>query len=118
MITGAERGGNWRRGRRSGTIGRRLVVPRLGMRATRGIGVMIVRHGYRFRRLAAPILGLALVLGHTPGAAGQGPAPAAPASGLLPGAQDGFVDSGGVKIHYVSLGRSQDPLLIMIHGFP
>lgn len=30
--------------------------------------------------------------------------------------QHGFADSGGVKIHYVTLG--QGPLLVMIHGFP
>jgi pimeloyl-ACP methyl ester carboxylesterase len=50
--------------------------------------------------------------------ADQGAEPAAPASSLLPGAEEGFVDSGGVKIHYVSLGRKEDPLLVMIHGFP
>jgi epoxide hydrolase 4 len=44
--------------------------------------------------------------------------PAPPASSLLPGAEDGFVDSGGVKIHYVSLGRKEDPLVVLIHGFP
>ena len=51
-------------------------------------------------------------------ARGQTPEPAAPASSLLPGAEEGFVDSGGVKIHYVSLGKKEDPLLVMIHGFP
>jgi len=30
--------------------------------------------------------------------------------------QSGFVDSGGVKIHYVTKG--QGPLLLMVHGFP
>jgi epoxide hydrolase 4 len=30
--------------------------------------------------------------------------------------QDGFVDSGGVKIHYVTLGKG--PLVVMLHGFP
>jgi pimeloyl-ACP methyl ester carboxylesterase len=40
------------------------------------------------------------------------------ASSLLPGAEEGYVDSGGVKIHYVSLGREDDPLIVMIHGFP
>ena len=34
------------------------------------------------------------------------------------GAAEGFVDSGGVKIHYVSLGKKEDPLLVMVHGFP
>jgi epoxide hydrolase 4 len=48
----------------------------------------------------------------------QGPEPGAPASSLLPGSEEGFVDSSGVKIHYVSLGRSQDPLIVLIHGFP
>jgi len=31
---------------------------------------------------------------------------------------EGFVDSSGVKIHYVSLGKKDDPLLVMVHGFP
>jgi epoxide hydrolase 4 len=51
-------------------------------------------------------------------AADQSPEPVAPASSLLPGSEEGFVDSGGVKIHYVSLGQSQDPLVVLIHGFP
>src|SRR6516164_9457739 len=29
---------------------------------------------------------------------------------------DGFVDSGGVKIHYVTKGKG--PLIILMHGFP
>jgi epoxide hydrolase 4 len=37
---------------------------------------------------------------------------------LLPGAEEGFVDSDGVKIHYVSLGKKEDLLLVMVHGFP
>jgi pimeloyl-ACP methyl ester carboxylesterase len=40
------------------------------------------------------------------------------AATLLSGAEEGFVDSGGIKIHYVSLGRAEDPLMVMIHGFP
>ncbi len=40
------------------------------------------------------------------------------ASSLLPGARDEYVDSGGLKIHCVSLGRTGSPLLVMIHGFP
>jgi epoxide hydrolase 4 len=48
----------------------------------------------------------------------QTPEPAAPASSLLPGALEGFVDSDGVKIHYVGLGKKEDPLLVMVHGFP
>jgi pimeloyl-ACP methyl ester carboxylesterase len=31
-------------------------------------------------------------------------------------AEDGYVDSNGVKIHYVSQGKG--PLVVMIHGFP
>lgn len=34
----------------------------------------------------------------------------------LPGASEGYADSDGVKIHYVTMG--QGPLLVMIHGFP
>src|SRR5205807_7434651 len=30
--------------------------------------------------------------------------------------EDGFADSGGVKIHYVTSGKG--PLVIMLHGFP
>lgn len=30
--------------------------------------------------------------------------------------EDGFVDSAGVKIHYVTMGKG--PLLVLIHGFP
>src|SRR5204862_2952306 len=30
--------------------------------------------------------------------------------------EEGFADSGGVKIHYVTAGKG--PLLILIHGFP
>jgi epoxide hydrolase 4 len=40
------------------------------------------------------------------------------ASVLISGAEDGSIDSSGVKIHYVSLGKPEDPLLVMIHGFP
>ncbi len=64
--------------------------------------------------------GLALVFGFSMRIAAQeaDPAAAEPASSLLLGAHDGFVDSGGIKIHYVSLGRPRDPLLVLIHGFP
>src|SRR5262245_56081359 len=30
--------------------------------------------------------------------------------------EDGYADSNGVKIHYVTLGKG--PLVVMIHGFP
>ena len=66
------------------------------------------------RSVMALLIGLGLVTVAT----GQVPEAAPPASTLLPGAEEGFVDSGGVKIHYVSLGRPEDPLLVMIHGFP
>src|SRR5262245_10215121 len=79
---------------------------------------MYVRLGLSGRRLATTLLGLALVLGLSTASAGAQPKAAPAASDLLPGAEEGFVDSGGVKIHYVSLGRSQDPLIVMIHGFP
>ncbi|MDA7977765.1 MAG: alpha/beta hydrolase [Pirellulales bacterium] len=42
--------------------------------------------------------------------------PQSPELAELPGATEGFVDSGGVKIHYVTMGNG--PLLVMIHGFP
>ena len=31
---------------------------------------------------------------------------------------DGYADSGGVRIHYVTLGNPKDPPVLMIHGFP
>src|SRR5437762_4916733 len=30
--------------------------------------------------------------------------------------EDGYADSGGVKIHYVTLGKG--PLVVLLHGFP
>jgi pimeloyl-ACP methyl ester carboxylesterase len=65
-------------------------------------------------------VGLVLVSGCSVRALARGPEPPAaePASSFLPGAEDGFVDSGGVKIHYVSLGQTQNPLMVLIHGFP
>ncbi len=41
-----------------------------------------------------------------------------PASTWIPGAEDGFVHSGTVNIHFVQLGKKDSPLLVMIHGFP
>ena len=32
--------------------------------------------------------------------------------------QDGYADSGGVRIHYATLGNPKDPPVLMIHGFP
>jgi epoxide hydrolase 4 len=68
----------------------------------------------------AVALGLMLLVGSSTRLAAQAvdPAAAEPASSLLLGAHDGMVNSGGVKIHYVSLGRPRDPLLVLIHGFP
>jgi epoxide hydrolase 4 len=51
-------------------------------------------------------------------AGGQTGDPPGAASSLLPGAAEGVVDSGDVKIHYVSLGKQDSPLLVMVHGFP
>ncbi len=63
-------------------------------------------------------LGLAALLVSQASAQQPGSEPAPAAASLLPGASDGYVDSAGVKIHYVSLGRNQDPLMVLIHGFP
>ena len=32
--------------------------------------------------------------------------------------QHGYVDSGGVKIHFASYGKADAPLIVMVHGFP
>ncbi len=32
--------------------------------------------------------------------------------------ENGYADSGGVKIHYAALGDKKNPLVVMIHGFP
>jgi pimeloyl-ACP methyl ester carboxylesterase len=32
--------------------------------------------------------------------------------------EDGYADSGGVKIHYAAIGDKNKPLIVMIHGFP
>jgi pimeloyl-ACP methyl ester carboxylesterase len=39
-----------------------------------------------------------------------------PASAEELGGEDGFVDSDGVKIHYVTMGKG--PLVVLTHGFP
>ena len=67
-------------------------------------------------RLPAVWLGLSLIAGATTLA--QDPVASPAASTFLPGARDHFVDSGGVRIHCVSLGRREAPLLVLIHGFP
>ena len=33
-------------------------------------------------------------------------------------AENGYADSGGVRIHYATLGNPKDPPVLMIHGFP
>src|SRR5208283_3891415 len=66
--------------------------------------------------ILAVSFGLFLIAGGSVVAQGNGTAPAA--SSLLPGAREDYVDSGGVRIHCVSLGRSESPLLVLIHGFP
>ena len=79
---------------------------------------MNLRYGFRSRWLARAILALVPLLGQACGADEPGKDQGPPASSLLPGAEEGFVDSGGVRIHYVSLGKGEDPLLVLIHGFP
>jgi len=61
-------------------------------------------------------LGLFLIAGESAVAQGNGTTPAA--SSLLPGAREDYVDSGGVRVHCMSLGREGSPLLVLIHGFP
>ncbi len=46
-------------------------------------------------------------------ASGSGSAPVA---SVLDSVEHGFVDSGGVKIHYAEMGSG--PLVVMLHGFP
>jgi pimeloyl-ACP methyl ester carboxylesterase len=67
-----------------------------------------------------PILtaALALTCGHERPLLAHDLPPAPSASALVAGANDGYVDSGGVKIHFVSLGRRDAPLLVLVHGFP
>jgi epoxide hydrolase 4 len=86
---------------------------------------MNTQRSFVSRRMIRTWQGMALAIGlrlvgldSLARAAEQTPEPIAPASSLLPGSEEGFVDSEGVKIHYVSLGRSQDPLVVLIHGFP
>jgi len=40
------------------------------------------------------------------------------AQDISPRVQDGDADSGGVRIHFVTLGNPKDPPVLMIHGFP
>jgi epoxide hydrolase 4 len=85
------------------------------MNRTPGFGS---RKSIRSTRVVTLALGLAVFLVHRADADDPTFEPAQPASSLLTGAEEGFVDSAGVKIHYVSLGRKEDPLVVMIHGFP
>jgi pimeloyl-ACP methyl ester carboxylesterase len=41
-----------------------------------------------------------------------------PASAKLPAFQDHYATNAGVKIHYVTAGGADKPLVVMIHGFP
>ena len=66
--------------------------------------VYVSQRMIRIRQRYAIAIGL-VVLSGLARAGAQIPDPAAPASSLLPGSEEGFVDSGGVKIHYVSLGE-------------
>jgi pimeloyl-ACP methyl ester carboxylesterase len=76
---------------------------------------MKIQYRFHLQWFVSAMLMTVLMLGSPSAADEPGQTPA---SALLPGAEEGFVDSGGVKIHYVSLGRSQDPLIVLIHGFP
>ena len=40
------------------------------------------------------------------------------AQGIASRLENGYADSGGVRIHYVTLGNPRDPPVLMIHGFP
>jgi epoxide hydrolase 4 len=80
--------------------------------------IMNLRYRVRSQWLVAAFLAIVPLLDHPSRADEPGKGPGPPASTLLPGADEGFVDSGGVKIHYVSLGKGEDPLMVLIHGFP
>jgi pimeloyl-ACP methyl ester carboxylesterase len=78
-----------------------------------------MKRSFRLERIRPILASLSLLIGVEGSAATASEPEAAPrASDLLTGAEDGFVDSGGVKIHYVGLGKKDDPLVVMIHGFP
>lgn len=60
-----------------------------------------------------PLLLSVLLMAQEP--AGQGN-PAQSPEVKAPFGTDGFLDSGGVKLHYVTLGEG--PLVVLLHGFP
>jgi len=68
----------------------------------------------------AILFGLVIALCHPALASGRGPID----NDLDKRVEHGYADSGGVKIHYASLGPKQAPdngkapLIVMIHGFP
>ena len=72
----------------------------------------------RRSRSLAITLSIGMILVTASDVPGQEPPAAPAASSLLPGAREGVVDSAGVPIHYVSLGREHAPLMVLIHGFP
>ena len=43
---------------------------------------------------------------------------AAQAQDITARVENGYADSGGVRIHYVTLGNPKDPPVLLIHGFP
>ncbi len=68
------------------------------------------------------LLSLAVVIGSVVGQSACAETPSvavqekSPELAELAGATEGYADSDGVKIHYVTMGEG--PLLVMIHGFP
>jgi pimeloyl-ACP methyl ester carboxylesterase len=61
-------------------------------------------------------LGAAALL--TAGLTGEAAAAAEPKAAGFPRFTDHFVDSAGVKIHYVTAGKPDAPLVVMVHGYP
>ena len=45
-------------------------------------------------------------------------AAAGPARDVFDRVRHGYADNGGVRIHYVTLGKTRAPLVVLIHGFP
>jgi epoxide hydrolase 4 len=72
-----------------------------GISAQQSVSINRVKATMRLRQLGITLMAVGLA---------SGPVHAADLG------EEGFADSAGVKIHYVTLG--QGPLLVLIHGFP